>query len=358
MNTFASSVNSMSDDHTLVVLKPAVAQKRPLPRTSLLRRFWQYQKERFPFFSHGLLIASFSFCGVALSATLRGWQPAPNFGAFLAAFITAFLFFLQLRICDEHKDADDDAEFRSYRPVPRGLISLSELSTIGAWAAWLQFVVVLAFCPLLLAPLFLVWTYLWLMTKEFFVGSWLRKHPVLYAASHMLIIPLIDLFTTACDWLPVCTLEKFALQPGLIGFLVVSYCNGIVIEIGRKIRYREEEEPGVETYSVLWGAARAAGVWFYAICLTAVFATITACWTGVAVVEACLLCAFLSGAAIVAGSFQIGANACCPGHSRDVWRPNAKLFETLSGVWTIAMYLSLGGLPLVQHLIHTLRSSP
>ena len=82
-------------------------------------RWWIYQRERFPVFGHGPLILAFSFSAMSYSALLRGatsLRPA----AALVAFVTAFLFFLQLRIADEFKDAEDDARWRPYRPVPRG----------------------------------------------------------------------------------------------------------------------------------------------------------------------------------------------------------------------------------------------
>ncbi len=70
-------------------------------------------------------------------------------------------------------------------------------------------------------------------------------------ASHMLILPLVDLYATACDW----RVGGRAPAPpdGLAWFLVVSYLNGMVIEIGRKTRAPADEEHGVETYSALWG---------------------------------------------------------------------------------------------------------
>ena len=58
--------------------------------------------------------------------------------------------------------------------------------------------------------------------------------------SHMLILPLVDLYATACDWW-VAGLRRP--PPGLYWFLVVSYLNGIVIEIGRKTRAPADEEP-------------------------------------------------------------------------------------------------------------------
>jgi 4-hydroxybenzoate polyprenyltransferase len=38
------------------------------------------------------------------------------------------------------------------------------------------------------------------MSREFFVGEWLRARPALYLWSHMLIIPIVTLYATACDW--------------------------------------------------------------------------------------------------------------------------------------------------------------
>ena len=44
------------------------------------------------------------------------------------------------------------------------------------------------------------WIYLALMTREFFAAAWLKRHPVVYMTSHMVILPLVDLYATACDW--------------------------------------------------------------------------------------------------------------------------------------------------------------
>jgi len=35
------------------------------------------------------------------------------------------------------------------------------------------------------------------MSKEFFVADWLRRRPVLYMLSHMVIMPLVDLYATS-----------------------------------------------------------------------------------------------------------------------------------------------------------------
>ena len=97
------------------------------------------------------------------------------------------------------------------------------------------------------------------MTKEFFVPGWLKERPLVYMISHMAIMPLIDLYATACDWLPAGSAvhEGFGLTLG--AFLLLSLVNGTVIEIARKSWAPEQEREGVETYSRLWGPG-AAGV--------------------------------------------------------------------------------------------------
>src|SRR5205814_2059908 len=149
----------------------------------------------------------------------------------------------QLRLADEFKDFEEDSRYRPYRPVPRGLVTLRELGVLWALTGLVQFGFALWLQPSLAPLLALVWVYLILMSKEFFVGEWLKAHPVPYLISHMVIIPLVDLYATACDWWT----QDGSPPNGLFWFLIVSYFNGIVIEIGRKVRGPKEEEPGVNT---------------------------------------------------------------------------------------------------------------
>ena len=219
-------------------------------------RWWIYQKERFPLAAHGPLIAAFSACAVAYSCLLGG-APAPGWAAWLTAFGVCLLMFLQLRIADEFKDKDEDARWRPYRPVPRGLVTLPELRLVFIGAAVLQLALVLALDMRLLFVLAVAWSYLALMSVEFFCRDWLKARPVVYLVTHMGIMPLVDFFGTACEWLP----RAGAPPAGLAWFLAASFCNGIAIETGRKLRQPADEEDGVETYSRLWGMTGGAAVW-------------------------------------------------------------------------------------------------
>jgi|GEM_PF-89116 hypothetical protein len=310
-----------------------------LKRSSLagfVARWWIYQRERFPIFLHGSLIAAFSFCMVSYSSLARGYVRVPNGKSLIVAFLTAFMFFLQMRIADEFKDFQEDARYRPYRPVPRGLISLRELGVLGITGGFVQLALALWLSPALLPFLIGTWLYLGLMTREFFIGHWLRAHPLVYMWTHMLILPLIDLYCTACNW----RVAGAAAPGALFILLCVSFFNGFCLEIGRKIRAPQDEENGVETYSFLWGRKRAVIAWYSALIATAFCACAAASQTGFALAEAVLFASLLVAAAMIATGFLRH-----PAAGRGKW------IELFAGSWTLLVYLSLGVLPLVWQLI-------
>jgi 4-hydroxybenzoate polyprenyltransferase len=300
-------------------------------------RWWVYQRERFPLLGHGPLIAAFSFSAVAYSALLRGATGLASATGWVVAFITSLAFFLQLRIADEFKDFEEDSLYRPYRPVPRGLVKLWELGIAGAVLAAIQLALALWFFKPLVWLLLATWIHLAMMSREFFMREWLKRRPITYMWTHMLIMPLIDFYATACDWLVNAgSLAVHSVPLGLQWFLVVSFFNGIVIEIGRKIRAPADEEHGVETYSVLWGSGRAVAVWLGALAVTAVGALLAAREIGFVGPVAAVLALFLFSAALAARGFL-----------REPAAGSGKRFEKLAGLWTVGMYLSLGAGPLL-----------
>jgi 4-hydroxybenzoate polyprenyltransferase len=294
-----------------------------------MNRWWIYQKERFPVLAHGPLIAAFSACAVSFSALLRD-APVPELRMFVVAFGVCLLMFLQLRIADEFKDAGEDARWRPYRPVPRGLVSLAELRLVFIGAALAQSLMVWAVDARLFLVLGVAWLYLGLMCVEFFCRDWLKRRPVVYLLSHMGIMPLVDFFGTACEWMP-----RTGSPPANLGwFLAASFFNGIVIETGRKLRQPADEEDGVETYSRLWGKSGGAAVWAGSLVVTMGCAVMAASAIGFAVPVAIALAVVMVVALWMLPSYVRGGLA-------------GKRIEAVSGLWTLVLYLMLGLVPLM-----------
>ena len=186
----------------------------------------------------------------------------------LPLFIIIFMFFFQLRITDEFKDYEEDLKYRSYRPVQRGVISLKTLRKIGIATVIVQIILAHVINPKLIYFMLLVWIYMFLMTKEFFIKNWLTERILIYALSHVVIMIFITLvivkgtgYILESHFLETLYLsvEKYGknIFIGLVPLFALNYLNGIVLEIGRKTRKSDEEEHGVQTYSNLWGRKKA-----------------------------------------------------------------------------------------------------
>jgi hypothetical protein len=305
-----------------------------------MNRWWIYQKERFPLMAHGPLIAAFSASAVSYSALLRGPGEVPRWESYVVAFLVSLGSFLLLRIADEFKDAEEDARWRPYRPVPRGLVTLPELKRVGIQVGIGQLILVGLLGGIgqwgrwqLLGLLTVTWIYFGLMSKEFFARKWLKDRPVVYLFSHMGIMPLVDWFATGCDWVP----SGAGMPAGLIWFLAASFFNGVVIELGRKIRSPEQEETGVETYSFLWGRPVAVASWLAAMAATLACALMAAGRIG-----------FTGEVAWVLGVLWVGAAVLGWFFLKTLKGKLAKGIEAMAGVWTLALYLTLGVVPLVR----------
>jgi len=303
------------------------------------RRFVEYQRERFPFLQHGPLIVVFAFSAASYSRICRGAQGFIPLADFVPGAITALYFFLLLRLYDEHKDFEEDARWRPYRAVPRGLVSLRELRTLGIVLTAVIVAINALVMPRVLPAVGAVLLYTALMGREFFVRGWLKRHPIVYMLSHMLVLPVIDFYTSGLDWINA----GVAPPAGLEFFLGVTFLNGIVIELGRKIRAPEDEEEGVETYSALYGSRRAALGWACVLVLT---------WGGA--VAAALRAG--EGTPVLVALSTILLLCLLPAllFARTPGRALARRIELAAGLWTIGMYLTLGGAPMVARWIEGL----
>jgi len=294
--------------------------------TSFRTRWLTYFRERFPLLGHGIPIALFVFATLAYSRVTQGEPAWPGVLQYAIALVTVFLTFLQLRILDEFKDFSDDARYRPYRPVPRGLVSLKSLGWLGILAACIQLFATALLGAAPLAWLAIVWAYAWLMRLEFFAPRWLRTHAVVYMASHMIIIPLILLYVVACGNVPVSL-------GNLAPFAATAYLMFCAFEIGRKIRAPADEREGVDMYSRIWGLRRAVFAWLSVLAAVAVLAVVSAHPLARGPWIAAIVAPLLIVALIASLRFL-----------RDPKPGSGKVFLTLSGAWMLLLYSALGAL--------------
>lgn len=310
-------------------------EKTNLNNASFLRRFFHYQKERFPFFAHGLLIGSFTFSAISYSRMSRGETGFISIPDYLIGVFITFSFFLLVRIFDEFKDQKEDAQYRKYLPVPRGLVSLKELKIV-AWIVGVAQLSIIAFLqPKMVCLYGIVLFYLLLMRVEFFVPTWLKKRQLLYITSHMLIIPLIDFYASGLDWF----LKGEAMHNGLIWFFLVSYFNGFVLEFGRKIRTLETEEEGITSYTKLYGEKGGVVVWLGVLFATFLLAIGASLYAGFGIISVLIFSAFFVLCSLPGIIFL-----------KEPTVKKTKWIEYASGVWTLLMYIGLGAIPMIKIL--------
>lgn len=301
------------------------------------KRFLVYQKERFPFLLHGPLILMFTFSAIAYSRICRHQEGFIDTKDFIVGFITTLCLFLLVRVLDEFKDKEIDAKYRKELPVPRGLISLNELKWVGIVTVIIQVVAILSIHPSMFMFYIIVIAYLSLMTVEFFMHDWLNDHMWAYVGSHMIIIPLVDIYASGLDWFK----EGAAPHVGLLFFFGVSYFNGIVLEVGRKLKTPVEEREGVVTYSGMLGFAKGSHLWILILLITAAIA-VAACYYAELSPISYYVLAF---AFIVCVIFAIK-------YKKNPSKKNSTAIEIMSGVWTLLMYGTLGGIPgLLNYLL-------
>lgn len=234
----------------------AAAPPQPVSHADpYVTRLRAYMRERFPLFGHVLLIVSYYSSNQFLAKVLTNPDEPMRYTArSLLGALTLLFFFFHLRVFDEHKDFEEDSRFHPQRVLQRGVITLADLRVL-AGCCILAEVVLAAFAGrAALTGLALAFVFSLLMLREFFAKEWLKTHFLVYATSHMLLMPLLSLmvFSFATGRMPWQAPGIFWVY-AFVGFFVTFN-----VEVSRKIRAPEDEIAGLDSYSKIFGTYGAA----------------------------------------------------------------------------------------------------
>ena len=213
---------------------------------NFFKKWYTYQKERFPVLVYGLYILCLTFATFFYNTKML--EIESSVGVFIVMFVVAFLQFLMVRIIDEFKDYDEDKKYRPYMPVPRGLIKLQELRVLFVICVVIQLALTLIVNPFSFIFLLVLWIVFILMTKGFFIKKVLDKHILLEVAFDEIMLPVMILYLASFIKIDMSILWRL---------LLLSYVVSWIIEIARKVRCKKDEEKGVKTYTAVFGITKA-----------------------------------------------------------------------------------------------------
>ena len=144
------------------------------------------------------------------------------------------------------------------------MINLNHLKVVGALAIGIQLGVSL-FLDGGIGAITLAWlvVMVWssLMAVEFFCGEWLEQRLVLYALSHMVVVPM------ALVWLAQMGAGETTLPLEIGWLMALSFFSGASMEVGRKLKAPEDEVDTIDSYTKALGVKTAPVVVFVLLVL-------------------------------------------------------------------------------------------
>ena len=224
-------------------------------RRSMPVRWQTYVAERFPPLGYAILIFSFYSSNQFLAHALTSsGEPMRYDLSTLIGALAILGVFLHLRIFDDQKDYEEDCRYFPDRALQRGAVTRRDLRLLLAIVVTAELLLAALSGPGAMVSVLTVIGFSLLMLKEFFAREWLRQRFLLYASTHMLILPLmaIAIFSFATrdyPWQAPCWYWLYSF---------VGFCVGFNWEVSRKIRAPEEEIDGVDSYTKRFGTYGAA----------------------------------------------------------------------------------------------------
>jgi 4-hydroxybenzoate polyprenyltransferase len=208
----------------------------------ILKDIVAYFKERFPVINMALFAILF-FTVRSIASFFTPMNQGNEFWWLALGVLAVISFFFRLRVFDEIKDFDIDSKNHPQRVLQTGRVKKKQLIAISIVGTLIE----IAWSMVSGLPVVICWSvavgYSLLMRYEFFVGKFLNKYLLLYAFTHMLVMPLIILWVYSAFHPKLDVLFPFYILGGL------SLFSGFSFEIARKVRAPKAERPGVDSYS-------------------------------------------------------------------------------------------------------------
>ncbi len=207
----------------------------------ITRKFYVYQKERFPVV---VLVLSLFPAILSSSAVTSSHPTILNICVIILASV---VYLLHIRIIDEHRDFHHDNIHHSTRPIQKGVILREELYYIDLLAVTILFVI--AVCSglftFIISLLMLLYTYL--AGKEFFIGDKIRKHFFWYNAVNLVQMFLMQIFVYTYF------INSFSFNKPIIIHFIFTTIGTIIYEFLRKLKIPGNDGSGGDTYTSYLG---------------------------------------------------------------------------------------------------------
>lgn len=227
--------------------------------TTILGRFYLYQKIRFP-----VIILSLSLLPAILS-TSAIVNKTPSLLQIIGGLIASMLYLLHVRIIDEKRDFHHDSKYHKSRPLQTGIISMRELQIIDVYVV-LIFIAIAMFAgiyPFLIGLLMLGYSFV--ASKEFFMGEKLRQHFFLYNIINTNQSFIMQLFAYSffAGFVPFTTL--------VVLHFIFTCIGTIIFEFVRKIKIPGMDGVSKDTYTWYLGFNNTIVIYIIFVLLSTIF---------------------------------------------------------------------------------------
>lgn len=200
-----------------------------------------YLNERFPFINMMLFFILYAMVFVVNKMLIVGNSHSITFHSI--GVISIISFFFRLRVFDEMKDFLIDVINHPNRVLQSGKINLKTLQTLAFLGIIIELIWVYKAGTASQITWLIALFYSVIMRYEFFIPKLLTKNLLIYAISHMVIMPLIIV------WIWSSFNVEFIYNNSLVYLVLLSLLSGFAFEIARKTHATDAERTTVDSYS-------------------------------------------------------------------------------------------------------------